>query len=124
MSNDYQDNGVNERTVDSVRTVISKESGEQHHQEWISSEDRHQHQSSEEASIHYEDDEATECKTEESGQQDPKSNGVQQDESPPPPDGGYGWFIVVGAFLVQVTSYGTTTSWGESHNDNYSIVFG
>lgn len=68
-------------------------------------------QGSEEASIHYEDDEATECKTEESGQQDPKSNGVQQDESPPPPDGGYGWFIVVGAFLVQVTSYGTTTSW-------------
>ncbi|KAI9480577.1 MAG: major facilitator superfamily domain-containing protein [Benjaminiella poitrasii] len=27
-------------------------------------------------------------------------------------DGGYGWFVVLGAFLVQVTSFGTGTSWG------------
>ncbi|KAI8636466.1 major facilitator superfamily domain-containing protein [Parasitella parasitica] len=27
-------------------------------------------------------------------------------------DGGYGWFVVLGAFLVQVTSFGTCTSWG------------
>lgn len=26
-------------------------------------------------------------------------------------DGGYGWFVVVGAFLVQVTTFGTNTSW-------------
>ncbi|KAI9244175.1 major facilitator superfamily domain-containing protein [Sporodiniella umbellata] len=27
-------------------------------------------------------------------------------------DGGYGWFVVLGAFLVQVTTFGTITSWG------------
>ena len=27
------------------------------------------------------------------------------------PDGGYGWAIVVGAFAVQITSYGVTTAW-------------
>ncbi|CEI97696.1 hypothetical protein RMCBS344292_11823 [Rhizopus microsporus] len=26
-------------------------------------------------------------------------------------DGGYGWFVVLGAFFVQVTSFGTITSW-------------
>lgn len=26
-------------------------------------------------------------------------------------DGGYGWFVVVGGFLVQVTTFGTNTSW-------------
>ncbi|KAF1800813.1 major facilitator superfamily domain-containing protein [Mucor lusitanicus] len=35
---------------------------------------------------------------------------VQHDEEQP--DGGYGWFVVLGAFLVQVTSFGTCTSWG------------
>ncbi|KAI8394331.1 uncharacterized protein BYT42DRAFT_40938 [Radiomyces spectabilis] len=30
------------------------------------------------------------------------------------PDGGYGWFIILGAFMVQVTSFGTATSWGKS----------
>ncbi|KAG0734709.1 hypothetical protein G6F29_012960 [Rhizopus arrhizus] len=28
-------------------------------------------------------------------------------------DGGYGWFVVLGAFLVQVTTFGTCTSWGK-----------
>ncbi|KAL7311452.1 hypothetical protein PS15m_009214 [Mucor circinelloides] len=28
-------------------------------------------------------------------------------------DGGYGWLVVLGAFLVQVTSFGTCTSWGK-----------
>ncbi|KAI9338856.1 hypothetical protein BD770DRAFT_431637 [Pilaira anomala] len=27
------------------------------------------------------------------------------------PDGGFGWFVVLGAFFVQVTSFGTATSW-------------
>ncbi|KAI8072262.1 major facilitator superfamily domain-containing protein [Gilbertella persicaria] len=27
-------------------------------------------------------------------------------------DGGYGWFVILGAFFVQVTSFGTITSWG------------
>ncbi|KAG1547412.1 hypothetical protein G6F49_010206 [Rhizopus delemar] len=31
-------------------------------------------------------------------------------------DGGYGWFVVLGAFLVQVTSFGTCTSWGKKKN--------
>ena len=26
-------------------------------------------------------------------------------------DGGYGWLVVLGAFFVQVTSFGTITSW-------------
>ncbi|KAL7335765.1 hypothetical protein PS15p_201186 [Mucor circinelloides] len=29
-------------------------------------------------------------------------------------DGGYGWFVVVGGFLVQVTTFGTNTSWGNT----------
>lgn len=28
------------------------------------------------------------------------------------PDGGYGWLVAFGAFLVQLTSFGTATSWG------------
>ena len=27
------------------------------------------------------------------------------------PDGGYGWAVVAGAFVVQLTSYGILTSW-------------
>ncbi|CEG75633.1 hypothetical protein RMATCC62417_10648 [Rhizopus microsporus] len=30
-------------------------------------------------------------------------------------DGGYGWFVVLGAFFVQVTSFGTITSWGKNY---------
>jgi hypothetical protein len=26
-------------------------------------------------------------------------------------DGGYGWFVVLGAFCVQVTTFGMITSW-------------
>ncbi|KAK4516366.1 uncharacterized protein ATC70_011337 [Mucor velutinosus] len=27
------------------------------------------------------------------------------------PDGGYGWFVVLGAFAVQITSFGVVSSW-------------
>ena len=50
---------------------------------------------------------------------DDKSTELSHEEGLPPvhheldePDGGYGWLIVVGSFLVQVTSFGTATSWG------------
>ncbi|KAI9323545.1 hypothetical protein BX666DRAFT_74224 [Dichotomocladium elegans] len=33
------------------------------------------------------------------------------------PDGGYGWLIVIGAFLVQITSYGVMTSCPVYNND-------
>lgn len=26
-------------------------------------------------------------------------------------DGGYGWFVVLGAFMVQITSFGVVSSW-------------
>ncbi|KAF7727412.1 hypothetical protein EC973_007576 [Apophysomyces ossiformis] len=29
------------------------------------------------------------------------------------PDGGYGWFVVLGAFLIQSTSFGVATCWGK-----------
>lgn len=37
---------------------------------------------------------------------------VAQDEKPNAgPDGGYGWLVVVGGFLVQVTTFGVISSW-------------
>lgn len=27
------------------------------------------------------------------------------------PDGGYGWLVVLGAFAVQITSFGVVSSW-------------
>ncbi|KAL7319907.1 hypothetical protein PS15m_002989 [Mucor circinelloides] len=30
------------------------------------------------------------------------------------PDGGYGWLVVLGAFAVQITSFGVVSSWGKS----------
>jgi hypothetical protein len=27
-------------------------------------------------------------------------------------DGGYGWFVVLGSFMVQITSFGVISSWG------------
>lgn len=36
---------------------------------------------------------------------EPSSNEDQQ-------DGGYGWFVVIGAFLAQFTGFGITSSWG------------
>ena len=38
-------------------------------------------------------------------------HGTEEDEKQPNVDGGYGWLIVIGAFLVQITSYGVTTAW-------------
>ena len=46
-----------------------------------------------------------------------KGSGLTEEKPNPnscdePSDGGYGWFVVLGAFMVQVTSFGVITSWG------------
>jgi hypothetical protein len=33
------------------------------------------------------------------------------DDKDDQPDGGYGWLVVLGAFCVQVTSFGVVSSW-------------
>ena len=38
-------------------------------------------------------------------------DGTEEHEKQSNIDGGYGWLIVIGAFLVQITSYGVTTAW-------------
>ncbi|KAI7904339.1 major facilitator superfamily domain-containing protein [Cokeromyces recurvatus] len=38
-------------------------------------------------------------------------------------DGGYGWLVVLGAFCVQVTSFGIVTSWGVMQDYYYQNIF-
>lgn len=38
----------------------------------------------------------------------------KEDYNDPPPDGGYGWFIVLAAFLSLFAVFGTNISWGKS----------
>lgn len=33
-------------------------------------------------------------------------------------DGGYGWLVVMGAFMVQITSFGMVSSWGKYNLEN------
>ncbi|KAI9496140.1 major facilitator superfamily domain-containing protein [Zychaea mexicana] len=40
------------------------------------------------------------------------------------PDGGYGWAVVIGAFLMVVTSYGTSTAWGVMQDYYEREMFG
>lgn len=38
----------------------------------------------------------------------------KEDYNDSPPDGGYGWFIVLAAFLSLFAVFGTNISWGKS----------
>lgn len=42
---------------------------------------------------------------------EPEHQVTNKNEADTVPDGGYGWLVVFGAFLVQLMGYGIITSW-------------
>ncbi|KAI8333735.1 major facilitator superfamily domain-containing protein [Chlamydoabsidia padenii] len=96
MSSLSTNNNMEEKTTDSIRTISVNER--------TITTDRFDDLSNTEEQT---------CKKEvshsDSGNQEKQQQQQSNDDFQ---DGGYGWLVVLGAFMVQVTSFGTATSWG------------
>ncbi|CDS12707.1 hypothetical protein LRAMOSA04893 [Lichtheimia ramosa] len=105
-----QDNGVNEGISPSIRTVShdGEKNGCQQSQDTFA-QDESKEQIKSESSIQQEDDVSSHTLP---AEDDVEKSDTAKDE---PPDGGYGWFIVLGAFLVQISSYGVMQEYYEQN---------